>query len=102
FLGSGIRASYVDLARQVVPLKVHFTPSFFLGQCNQTSTPAAFFASDGGWGVHLRHTDIGRLAFPGAVDVPDPPQCFTTGTACPVRNGTTDRVQVCLSASHLD
>lgn len=102
FLGSGVRALYVDLARRVVPLKVHFTPSFFLGQCNQTSTPAAFFASDAGWGVHLRHTDIGRLAFPGAIDVADPPQCFAPGAGCPVRNAMSDRVQVCLSASRLE
>lgn len=102
FLGSGVRAQYVDLAHRVVPLKVHFTPSYFLGQCNETSTPAPYFSSDAGWGVHLRHTDIGRLAFPGAIDVPDPPQCFATGVACPVRSGTADRVQVCLDANHLE
>lgn len=102
FLGSGVRALYVDLAHRVVPLKVHFTPAYFLGQCNQTSTPAPYFASSAGWGVHLRHTDIGRLAFPGAIDVPDPPQCFAPGAACPVRSGAADRVQVCLSANRLE
>ena len=101
FLGSGIRALYVDLARRVTTLQVHFTPAFFLGQCNQTSTPVPFFASTAGWGLVANETDVGRMAFPGAVDAPDPPQCFVQSAPCPVMSSLLDRIQLCLEASSL-
>lgn len=60
FVGTGQRASFVDLRRTVQPLKVW-------NACG-SSAPAPFFASTSGFGAFLRTTAVGRIAFPGSVD----------------------------------
>lgn len=101
FLGSGARTSFVDLRGKVVPLKVGFTPSYFVVTCNQTGVPVPFFFSSAGYGIRLDTTNPGRLAFPGAADAPVLPPCHQEPDPCPVTSLLADRTQACVKGSSL-
>jgi len=101
YLGSGSRSGYVDLRGHVAPLKVTFVDSYFLSSCNNTGLVMPFVLSSVGYGFYLDTANIGRLAFPGALDSPDPPWCRPPEQdPCPVIE-TTDRTQICIRAALL-
>jgi alpha-glucosidase (family GH31 glycosyl hydrolase) len=106
FLGAGMHAMYVDLAGQVTPIKTTFVGAGVQSTCNASGSVTPFYLSSAGYGLYADTTSIGRFAFPGARDVPDPPGCQTAPPApppppCPIASGATDRTQVCVKAGRL-
>jgi alpha-D-xyloside xylohydrolase len=107
FLGAGMHALYVDLARQVTPIKTTFVGAGEQSTCNASGSVTPFYLSSAGYGLYAKTTAIGRFAFPGAQDAPDPPGCQDAPPAppppaCAVRSAADDRTQVCVKSDHLD
>jgi alpha-D-xyloside xylohydrolase len=89
FLGAGQRGGRVDLAGQILQIKVGY-------KCTYVATP--FFASSAGWGLRLATWRISALAFPGS---PGGTGCQSGAYACTFPR-LEARVDVCVLGARLD
>jgi alpha-glucosidase (family GH31 glycosyl hydrolase) len=111
YLG-GSSAAYVDLRGHVRSWRPGKEGRHADNYCsNQEEVATPFYLSSSGYGFYAETTDVGRFAFPGAVDGGDGPECATTPTVppgasrpinCPLSaTAQSDRVQICVKASEL-